>query len=387
MSSRPDRATAALTVGGLGVATLGVVLRGSAGGAELDPALLAVVVATAVVGELLPLPRVTGRPIPSSVVVIGTYALLGAPAWTVVMTAIAARAAAGVVAGTTGRLTPRSLSGAAAAGWIATGAVGLGTALAPWDVAPTVAVSAGSALLLAVAMVIGLPLWEAITAGGRGRERVADFATRLRTNWMVETAMASSAILGAVVHPRLGVLAVPFLLLPMLAARSGLRGYREVQRQHDQTLRAMSRLPEELGEAPAEHGQRTALLVEAVARSLGTGSEERSQLVQAAQLHELGRIRNEPGEDHSARTIALNGANILQQSGLVEAARIVGAHRDHVLGTGPGATILRLACELDLALARTGDGSAAIASVAEGLTDPAEMQLLAAFDLEVLRTT
>lgn len=387
MTRRADPAKMTLGLGGLGLATLGVVLRSDGHGSDLDPLLITVVVVTAVLGELLPLPRVTGRPIPSSVAVIGTYALLGAPAWAVAAAAVSGRAIAALIGGRATGLAPRRLLRAAAAGWIAAGAVGLGDALAPWHITPTIGVSAGSAAVLAAAMIIGLPLWDVVWTDDGASGRIARLTALLRTNWMVETAIASTAIVGAVAHPRLGVLVIPFLLLPLLAARSGLRGYQTVRQQHDQTIRAMSRLPEELGEAPADHGQRTAALAAAVARKLGTGTEEQEQLFQAAQLHELGRIRHEPGEDHSARTIALNGANILQQSGLTEAARIVGAHRDHVLGTGPHATILRLACELDLALDRTGDAGRAMASVARGLTDPAEMRLLAAFDLEVIATT
>lgn len=383
MSRRFEPATVALAAAGISVASIGVALAGPGEPSAVHPLLLTVVVATAVVGELLPLPRIVGRPVPSSVAVLGTYALLGAPAWSVLAAALVTRTSAELITGRGSLPAAGRLFRAAAAAWIAAGTVGLGQALAPWSVAPNIDISVGSASMLAAAMIVGLPLWEAF---GEADDRPATrFLVLLRANWMVEMAMASTAILGAVVHPRLGALVIPFLLLPLLAARSGLRGYRTVRRQHDQTVRAMSRLPEELGEVPADHGRRTAALAAAAARQLGTPAGERTELVQAAQLHELGRIRHEPGEDHSERTIALNGANILQQSGLAEAARIVGAHRDHVLGTGPHATILRLACELDLALVETGDAGQAMANVAEGLRDPEEMKLLAVFDLEVIR--
>lgn len=351
-----------------------------------DPILTAVVVATAVVGELLPLPRVSGRSVPTSVAVIGTYALLGAPAWAVVAAAVIARVVGALISGRRGPLAPRRLVVTAGAAWVAALSVRLGELLAPWSIAPSVDVSAGAAALLAVTLIVGLPLLETLGAGDVEPGRLG-FAASLRVNWMVETAIASTAILGAVVHPRLGALVVPFLLLPLLAARSGLQGYRTVRRQHEQTVRAMSRLPEELGEVPAGHGQRTARLAVAVARTLGVTPEELERLTQAAQLHELGRIRHEPGEDHSERTIALNGSNILQQSGLQEAARIVGAHRDHILGTDPSATVLRLACELDLACDRASDHASALRAVAAGLTDVGEQRLLQAFDLAVLEGT
>lgn len=382
MSRRLEPATAVLAVTGLAIATVGVVV-GPGSSTTVDPVLLGVVLLTAVVGELLPLPRVVGRPVPSSIAVIGTYALLGAPAWSLVVAALITCTAWALITHEGALPTTGRLCRAAAAGWIAAGAVGLGGALAPWSIAD-LDVSAGSAAGLAAAMIVGLPLWEAFDQPGSDRP-TARFVTLVRANWMVETAMASTAILGAVAHPRLGELVIPFLLLPLLAARSGLDGYRTVRRQHDQTVRAMSRLPEELGEVPADHGHRTAVLAADVARRIGTNELARTELLQAAQLHELGRIRHEPGEDHSEKTIALNGANILHQSGLSEAARIVGAHRDRVLGTGPNATILRLACQLDLALERTGDEGRAMADVAGDLTDPAEMRLLAAFDLAVLR--
>lgn len=348
-----------------------------------DPILVVVVIATAIVGELLPLPRVSGRSVPTSVAVIGTYALLGAPAWAVVAAALVARVAGALIAGRRGLLAPRRLLVTAAAAVIAAAAVRVGEILAPWSIAPTIDVPVGAASLLAAAMIVGLPLLEPLGAGDAAPGRLR-FASSLRVNWMVEAALASTAILGAVVHPRLGALVVPFLLLPLLAARSGLQGYRTVRRQHEQTVRAMSRLPEELGEVPAGHGQRTAGLAVAVARTLGADPQELDRLTQAAQLHELGRIRHEPGEDHSDRTVALNGSNILQQSGLQEAARIVGAHRDHVLGTDPNATVLRLACELDLALDRIPDRRMALRTVAAGLADPDERRMLQAFEPAVL---
>ena len=346
----------------------------------ITPTLTVVVLATATVGELLPLPRITGRPLPTSIAVVGAFALFGAPGWAVIVVAVAARALAMVIDRKPGRGVLSPLVHAAVAGWIIAVAAGLG-ALIPWASVPDVPVHLGSATLLTAVIVVGLPWWAALRGEGGDGPVSVRFAHLVRDNWMTEVAVASTAVLGALVQPRLGALSVPFVLLPLLAARSGLEKFLAIRRQHDQTIRAISRLPEELGEVAVDHSERTAQLVDTAARNLELSTEVRSGLVRAARLHELGRIRHEPGEDNGPRTIALNGASILHQSGLTEVATMVGTHRDHILGTGRGPTLLRLACELDQALTRTGDPPMALSEVAAAVTDPGERQLLAAYEL------
>lgn len=380
---RPSPSVSALVLIGLAVAGIGIVV-GDTAVLELRPLLLAVVIGTAAVGELLPLPRVRGRDVPTSVAVVGTFALLGAPFWAVMVVAITGRLVAAAARRDLRHLDGWSLLRPALGGWAAAGAVGLGSLL-PWALWSDLEIHPGSAAVLALTIIVGLPWWESLDSDEEDDAPLMHRLTALiEANWMTELALASTAVLGAVVYPKLYELAIPFVLLPVLAARSGLKGYLTVRVQHDQTIRAISRLPEELGEVPAGHGQRTAQLAGTVARSLRLSSAERQQLVQAGQLHELGRIRHEPDEDHTERTIALNGASILHQSGLADIATIVGTHRDHILGTGRAATILRLACELDLALTATGDHTRALARVADKLVDPSELKLLGAFDLEVV---
>lgn len=380
----PDPRIAAVVLLGLAAATFGIVAS-NAPTIQPTPLLVLVVTVTAAVGELLPLPRVRGRDVPTSVAVVGTFALLGAPFWSVIGVSLAGRVVAAALHRRPGSFAPARMVRPVLGAWMGVGAVGLGSLL-PWDRWAELTVHPGSAAVLAATIVIGLPWWESL--GGDEDDEdgsvLRRLTARVEANWMTEVALASTAILGAVVYPKLYELAVPFVLLPVLAARAGLRGYLTVRLQHDQTIRAMSRLPEELGEVTAGHGQRTGELAATVARALRLSSIERQQLVQSGQLHELGRIRHEPDEEHTDRTIALNGASILHQSGLDAVATIVGTHRDHILGTGRAATILRLACELDLALTRTGDRTMALASVAEQLVQPSELRLLGAFDLEAV---
>lgn len=350
----------------------------------ITPTLAAVVLATATIGELLPLPRMAGRPLPTSIAVIGAFALLGAPAWAVVCVAIAAKFIAMLV--DRGRKGPilTGIARSAMTGGAVAAVTGLG-ALLPWGEFPGLPIHLGSATALTLAMVVGLPWWAAREGDGGDGPVAARLVQLVRDNWMTEIALASTAVLGALVQPRLGALSIPFVLLPLLAARSGLERFLAVRRQHDQTIRAISRLPEELGGVTIGHGERTARLVHTAARNLQLSDHLRSQLEHAARLHELGRIRQEPGDDGSPRTLALNGASILHQSGLVDVASMVGTHRDHVLGTARAPTLLRLACELDEALTRTGEPGDALAAVAGTVTDPSERRLLAAFDLDDLQ--
>lgn len=311
----------------------------------------------AAIGELLPFPKPRGRDLSISVAVVAAYALLGHGLLEVLVVAVGGWLIAAAVRASHGSSSPRSdlvlaivsgisLTGAVELGGLVTGpvldsGVGVGELVAAWSV-----------------VLFGLPAAEAVERTRRRHGRfVPTYLGVLRENAGGGIALSASAALGAIAHGVLGAWSVPLVLLPLLAARVGLARYTQVRITYDQTVRAMSRLPEELGTVARGHGVRVGELAVAVARELGLSDREVERVERAAHLHELGQIRADLGKPLNDRTVALAGASILREAGSLEdVADLVERHRDpyrHGQRDDPavavGARIVRGVCEFDRA--------------------------------------
>jgi hypothetical protein len=289
----------------------------------------------AAVMELLPMRQPGGRPIASSVAVTGAAAVLGMAPPVVALVA--------VVGWVMGRLVDRSsaslasllirgiggwaLSGLAAAGVLAIPAVFEGVAPAGVDVAR---LQLGAAVAVSVAVVLGRPaLEELVEAEGPWRFVLRRIPEAVSVSWLVGFALASTAVLGALVHPVLGHWTLPTMLIPLFAARVGLDRFAVAARAYDQTIRAMSRLPEQLGTVTEGHGIRVAQVARDVGLELGLDAATLTDLERAAHLHELGRIRVELDVPTTRRELATAGASVIHEtSSLDRVARIVAAHGD-----------------------------------------------------------
>lgn len=354
----------------------GLVLLGGAWWLMESPALVAwtpgrtaALVVAAIVGELLPLPRPVGRAVPLSVAVLCLAALLGAPPPLAAAVGLLAWVADAVVSAFRGQRVrwfaalPRALGG-----WAMTGAVGIGAhalpqpAIAPSSMAGTGGIPWASVLLVAVVVMAGLPALDAAEADQRSR---VGFADRLRelasTGWMGGAALAAGGAVGAITYLAVGWPALLLTLLPLLAARAGLGRYVSVRRTYDETVRAMSRLPEHVGALPPEHGLRVAALVHATGGRLDLDRRTLAQLDRAAHLHELGRIQLDPGESAPGGELARASGAIVREAGsLDDVATIIEQHRFASADASPrqalAADILRLACDLDSGVVGPGDG-------------------------------
>jgi len=229
-------------------------------GGGLQVSLLAFV-ATVAIGELVPLPQPEGGALPLSVAVIATHAVLVADPLSTVGVAFLGAATAYVVARSRHESEPGAIEVLAATlgGWMAGGAAAMGAMAQAWLWRPPAAetVAIGSMIAVALAVIFGTPLWDAMTRPD-DRPSGSRYVDRLRSGWLSGAALASAALLGALVYPTLGLIALPLVLLPLLAARAGLQKYAVVRETDDQTVRAFSRLPEELGTVPPGHGIRVA---------------------------------------------------------------------------------------------------------------------------------
>lgn len=350
-----------LCVLGLGLGALWW-LSGPEGHLTLQLTLLDLVlfVTAAAVMELLPIAQPFGRAIPASLAVIGAAAMLGAAPPVVALIAATAWALARVIDRTPTSVGPMLLR--AVGGWSLAGVAAVGVELGPgtWygsapDGAIAAAVDPGAAIAVAVAIVLVAPALDTLVrAQYSWRFVLKRIGEAVLANGLAAGAVASTAVLGTLVHPVLGRWTLPTMLIPLFAARIGLDRYAVAARAYDQTIRAMSRLPEQLPAVAEGHGVRVADLAGEVALEMGLEAGSVADIVRAAHLHELGRIKLERDVPVGQRELALAGASVIgEAASLDRVARVVAAHGDlrngdsHDPGVGLSARILAACCEID----------------------------------------
>jgi hypothetical protein len=314
----------------------------------------------AAVMELLPMRQPGGRPVAASVAVTGAAAVLGMAPPVVALVAVAGwvlgrlvdRSSASLVSLVVRGVGGWALSGLAAVGVHAYPSIFEGVAPAGTAVAR---LHLGAALAVGLALVLGLPALEAMAeAEGRWRFVLRRIPEAIAGSWMVGLALSSTAVLGALVHPVLGHWTLPTMLIPLFAARIGLDRFAVAARAYDQTIRAMSRLPEQLGTVTEGHGVRVAKLAREVGLELGLDAATLTDLERAAHLHELGRIQVERDAQTTRRELAIAGASVIHETASLDrVARIVAAHGD--LGSAAAglaevrlpARIVAACCDID----------------------------------------
>lgn len=316
---------------------------------------LFLVVFAIAVTDLLPIQPPRGRPVPTSAAVIATGALIGISA-----PHLGALAAAGWVLA---RLVDRrseavpSLVLAVTTAWLLGGLAAFGRTFGTaWQGAPDshVGLHLVAAALVVSVLIALLPALQVAVLDGLSRFPLRRIVDEIRATWSADLAIASTAVMGALVHRSLGVWTLPSMLVPLLAARIGLDRFAGVTAAYDQTIRAMSRLPEQLGTIDADHGVRVGQLARAVAIELGTDAASTLEIEQAAYLHELGHIRLEPEDEPTRAELAQAGARVIASAGdLDRVAAIVAAHGDPVALASADAQLARAArivaacCEAD----------------------------------------
>lgn len=348
--SAPSRILLGSLLGLLGVG-IGALwwLLGFSSAVELNLFHYALFVVAAAATELVPMQQPGGRPVPSSLAILATLALLGAGPVALAVVAAAAWTAARLVQRRLPRPGPALVRAAGA--WCLPGVVALGSVLGlEWagdelHRGAAAALDLGAAAGIAVALVVGLPALQVLTAEP-GRlvfvpRRTAEAVVR---SWMAGAVVGSTALLGGLVYDVLGAWTLPTMLIPLLAARFGLDRLAVTVRAYDQTIRAMSRLPEQLGSVDAEHGVRVGRLATRVGLELGLDAATLVVLERAAHLHELGRIRHDDPDAHvTAPELGAAGASIIRETdALTEVAAVVEAHGRPHLATGTAALPARI---------------------------------------------
>ncbi len=315
-------------------------------------------IAAAAVMELLPIRLPDQRAVPTSLAVVGAAAIVGAAPPVLALIAAAGWGSARLL--DRGAAPTAVVLQRAAGGWTLAGVAALGSALGPdpWrgvtehEIAASV--DAGAAAAVGVAILVGVPVLGAFARRSAARFLVRRSWEAVHANLLVGTAVSATAALGALVHPVLQHWTLPTMLIPLFAARIGLDRLAMSSRAYDQTLRAMSRLPEQLDTVSEGHGVRVAVLAREVALELGLDARLVADVVRAAHLHELGRIQLEHDGPVTQRELAVLGAGVIGESPrLARAARIVEAHgRLHDMGEvdpgcDVGARIVAACCDID----------------------------------------
>lgn len=338
-------------------------LTGEQGSAQLGGLDLFVLALGAALGDRLILPRTRGRATTMSIAVVAAVALLTHWPPLVVAMAVAAWVSQAVRSVRTERsVRMGSLFVAALTAWAIGGVAAL--AASWWQFGATVGISDLHVVPVAAVwmlLLFGTPAlesFEVAVLADRGRRlRYRDL---VRAGLQANTVLAATATLGALAYPELGASTVLLMALPLLAAKLGFDRNTETRTTYDQTLRAMSRLPEQLGAVDPGHGVRAGEVAALAATQLGMGADYVTDIERAGQLHELGRIRTEDGLDLTPEEVAAGGAAIVTEAGeLDRVARFIAAHRGPVAvgdeAAWVGGAIVRLACDLDLRLAARGD--------------------------------
>lgn len=128
-------------------------------------------------------------------------------------------------------------------------------------------------------------------------------------------ATASTGPLIAVAYPVLDWLAIPLLTLPVLMTYLAVQLVQDSRRDLEESVVALSRLPEITGISRAGHSRRVADLAVRIADEMGADPEVRGRVERTALLHDIGQLGLEeplPGgatlhassqdEDHIAAT-------------------------------------------------------------------------------------
>ena len=345
-------------------------------------------VLAAVATELLPMQQPGGRPVATSLAILATLGLLGASP-----VALAAVAALGWLVA---RLIERkglrlSVLGMRVLGaWSLAGVVALGATVGLDWVGSTshrgevASLDLDAAAAVVLAIVVGSPLLQAIVDGA---ERPGFLPRRLTEavvgSWMVGAAISSTALLGGLVYDILGAWTLPTMLIPLLAARMGMDRFAVAATAYDQTIRAMSRLPEQLGAVDDGHGVRVGRLAHRVGLELGLDADTLVGLEHAAHLHELGRIRHDdPEADLTPVQLATAGASIIRETGSLDrVARIVEAHGEPHRAVGDTATPARIVaacCAVDRYGPAPGDAGQQQEMLVRLVRDVGDLEVVAA---------
>ncbi len=183
---------------------------------------------------------------------------------------------------------------------------------------------------------------------------------------------------GVEAHQSVGLWSVVLFSIPLSAAWYSFERLAIISRTSEQTIEALSLVPEMAGLATPGHASRVAALSVTVGESLGMRRRDLEDLRAAALLHHLGHlcldaeeVRDRPVEPFE---VSDKGAEILRQTDLANAGDLLATDDAHV-----GSQILRVVSAYDDLMARGNSVEAAIDALYSGpgfVYDPRVLEAL-----------
>ncbi|TMK87938.1 MAG: hypothetical protein E6G57_08950 [Actinobacteria bacterium] len=141
---------------------------------------------------------------------------------------------------------------------------------------------------------------------------------RLRLAAPVYLSLLCAAGLIAVAYRRDGVGTALVAVVPLVLTRFAFDRYAAAQAAYQQTIKALSIVPEIAGVTPLGHGERSALYAVAVSRKFGLSDDSVERAATAARLHHIGYVTVDDPQEAThrgdRRMLAGLGADILRQT-------------------------------------------------------------------------
>ena len=119
-----------------------------------------------------------------------------------------------------------------------------------------------------------------------GRRRPVTFASA----WPVYASVLCAAVLLTAAYKQGGAWMAAIALAPLLLTRFAFDRYAAAEQTYEQTIRALSIVPEVAGMTPFGHGERSAAYAAMLGRKLGLVDESVDRVVTAARLHHIGYV-------------------------------------------------------------------------------------------------
>jgi hypothetical protein len=134
----------------------------------------------------------------------------------------------------------------------------------------------------------------------------------------VYLSLLCAAGLIAVAYRKDGVGLALVAILPLVLTRFAFDRYAAAREAYQQTIKALSIVPEVAGVTPLGHGERSAVYAVALCRKLGLSEESVERVATAARLHHIGYVTvddpHEASHGGDRRMLAGLGADILRQT-------------------------------------------------------------------------
>lgn len=140
--------------------------------------------------------------------------------------------------------------------------------------------------------------------------------------------------------------------VPLLVTRFSFRRYAEARHTYEQTVEALSLLPEVARHVPLGHGARSAFYAEALVDALGFDEDAARRVVMAARLHHVGHISlHDPDAQDGpfdVEAVGRTGEEILRETGfLADLAELVASTQLPTVADTLESAVIKVCSTLD----------------------------------------